>query len=72
MMGKIMALNCTALDIITVSGTTSYEDYIYNMNPLPHFTGINKDFISHVTYAGKGFTQLQLFFFFNRCFHLLQ
>lgn len=76
MMGKIMALNITALDIITISGNTSYEDYIYYMNIWPHFTGINKDFVYHFTfiYSGKGFAQLLLFFFLllNHCFELLQ
>lgn len=63
MMGKIMTLNCTALNIITISGNTSYKDYIYNMNPWPHLTGINEDFIYHFTYPGKGFAQLLPFVF---------
>lgn len=74
MMGKIMALNINALNIITVSGNTSYKDYIYDINLWPHFTDINKDFLYHFTliHSGKGFAQLLLYFLLNRCFDLLQ
>lgn len=60
MMGKIMALNMIAVNIITISGNTSYEDYIYNINLRPHFTGINKDSVYHFTLIYPGIA----FFFF--------